>query len=577
MNSKLRWVAALAAALLFSVVGVALADDVSNRVDGTVDATAEVMPLQVGGANGSTKLYIVTQNDDGKNGCNLTGQTTLKVAIKSSDTSIATASPSDATFTSCGDEKTVTVHPVAAGSATITVSQVSNDTDGTFDLAPATFTVNVTKPTAANTAPRVSVTGVAAGQNFELGADTLPIAGCSATDAEDGPSSPHPVIDSSKLVHGLGVVNVTCTVTDSGGLTASASATYGIVDTTPPTIAFADRTPVDALVGTKAWNKDDVTVTWTCFDSGSGVVDPTVSKTVSTEGADQSATGTCVDNAGHSVSDTVNGINIDKSLPTIHGAASPTPINGWNNTDVTVHFDCKDTLSGVASCPEDQTLGEGANQTVTGTATDNVGHTASDTVSHINVDKTAPSLAFVGGPADGGSYYYGSVPAAPTCDASDALSGLAGKCTVSGYGDAIGPHTVTTTVTDVAGNTATVSRTYTVQKWTLKGFYSPVDMNGVVNTVKGGSTVPLKFEVFAGNELTDVAAVSSIKVAESACTNGATDDVEATSTGGTVLRYDSAAGQFVYNWQTPKTSGKCYGLTMTTQDGSVLTALFKTK
>ena len=51
---------------------------------------------------------------------------------------------------------------------------------------------------------------------------------------------------------------------------------------------------------------------------------------------------------------------------------------------------------------------------------------------------------------------------------------------------------------DKAGNTTTVSRTYTVQKWTLKGFYPPVDMNGVVNTVKGGSTVPLKFEVFAG-------------------------------------------------------------------------------
>ena len=31
-------------------------------------------------------------------------------------------------------------------------------------------------------------------------------------------------------------------------------------------------------------------------------------------------------------------------------------------------------------------------------------------------------------------------------------------------------------------------------------------MNGVVNTVKGGSTVPLKFEIFAGSEeLSDTA------------------------------------------------------------------------
>jgi hypothetical protein len=86
--------------------------------------------------------------------------------------------------------------------------------------------------------------------------------------------------------------------------------------------------------------------------------------------------------------------------------------------------------------------------------------------------------------------------------------------------------------------------------WVLKGFSSPVDMNGVVNTVKGGSTVPLKFEVFAGSELTDVSAVSSIKVVESTCTSAPTDALEATATGGTSVRYDSAAGQFIYNWQT---------------------------
>ena len=37
----------------------------------------------------------------------------------------------------------------------------------------------------------------------------------------------------------------------------------------------------------------------------------------------------------------------------------------------------------------------------------------------------------------------------------------------------------------------------------MSGYYQPVDMNGVWNTVKGGSTVPLKFELFAGTtELT---------------------------------------------------------------------------
>ena len=45
----------------------------------------------------------------------------------------------------------------------------------------------------------------------------------------------------------------------------------------------------------------------------------------------------------------------------------------------------------------------------------------------------------------------------------------------------------------------------------------------------------------------------------------------------TSLRYDTTAGQFVYNWQTPKQPGKCYSVTMTTQDGSSLLAFFRLK
>ena len=50
-----------------------------------------------------------------------------------------------------------------------------------------------------------------------------------------------------------------------------------------------------------------------------------------------------------------------------------------------------------------------------------------------------------------------------------------------------------------------------------------------------------------------------------------------TTTGQTVLRYDSVAGQFVQNWQTPKKPGACYQVTMTTQDDSALSAFFKLK
>jgi hypothetical protein len=133
--------------------------------------------------------------------------------------------------------------------------------------------------------------------------------------------------------------------------------------------------------------------------------------------------------------------------------------------------------------------------------------------------------------------------------------------------------------TDKAGNSASASATYEVLAWTLNGFYSPVDMNGVYNVVRGGSTVPLKFEVFAGTtELTDISVVQSFVQTRIVCDGSLpVDDIEFTTTGATTLRYDATAGQFIQNWQTPRLPGQCYRVTMTTDDGSSLVAFFKLK
>jgi hypothetical protein len=127
------------------------------------------------------------------------------------------------------------------------------------------------------------------------------------------------------------------------------------------------------------------------------------------------------------------------------------------------------------------------------------------------------------------------------------------------------------------------SATFAITAWTLKGFYQPVDMSTpsttVWNTVKNGSTVPFKFELFSGSsELTSTTAVKSFTVLQVNCTSSGTiDDIELTTTGGTSLRYDATAGQFVQNWQTPRAIGSCYKVTMTAQDGSMLSAWFKLK
>jgi MBG domain (YGX type) len=158
-------------------------------------------------------------------------------------------------------------------------------------------------------------------------------------------------------------------------------------------------------------------------------------------------------------------------------------------------------------------------------------------------------------------------------------------CSVPATHDVVGTYAITcTAAVDNNYSFTYVDGTLTVSPWTLKGFYQPVDMPGaqglIWNTVKNGSTVPFKFNVYSGtNELKDVAAVKGFTAQPVACpsTGITADPIEVLATGGTSLRYDTTAGQFVYNWQTPKKAGACYAITMTTLDGSTLKANFMLK
>jgi len=111
------------------------------------------------------------------------------------------------------------------------------------------------------------------------------------------------------------------------------------------------------------------------------------------------------------------------------------------------------------------------------------------------------------------------------------------------------------------------------------GFYSPVSqVAGFVNTAKGGSTVPLKFNVYVnGVEKTDTAGLGFSVWAVSCSASATEDPVDFTTTGNTNLRYDTSGGYFIQNWKTPRTPG-CYVVRMTTAaDGLAISALFKIK
>ena len=355
------------------------------------------------------------------------------------------------------------------------------------------------------------------------------------------------------------------------------------VDKTPPAVSAAPTSSPNS----HDWYRTDVTVHFTCTDGLSGIVtgDCPGNQVLNTEGAAVVSSAQTVSDKAGNVSDPSNvvTVSIDKTQPTISAAATSSPNgNGWYNDDVVVRFTCVDSLSGIVAgdCPEDEALNtQGTDVSSTAqTVSDKAGNVSNfSNVVTVNIDKTDPGINWAGNIDGGDSFYFGSVPAAPTCAATDALSGPE-DCAVTGYSVDVGIHSLTATAHDKAGNETKAVRQYTVKAWTLSGFYQPVDMGSVWNLVKGGSTVPLKFEAFAANELTDVSVVDRFAVAKVSCLGASGEDaIEMVTTGGTTLRYDAAAGQFIQNWQTPKAAGTCYLVTMWTDDGSSLVAKFKLK
>ncbi len=192
---------------------------------------------------------------------------------------------------------------------------------------------------------------------------------------------------------------------------------------------------------------------------------------VENERAGQAVSGTAVDNVGKTASTTVENINIDKTKPSLSGAAT-TPANavGWYNSDVTIKWTGQDGLSGIdlATQPDSSTItGEGRNLGAGPVSIkDKAGNSESASVSGINIDRTAPSIqgATTTAPNAAG-WYTGAVTVGFKCidpalaDGSDG-SGVA-SCpsdkVVSGNG---ADQSVTSgNATDNAGNSTSTGKT----------------------------------------------------------------------------------------------------------------------
>ena len=224
------------------------------------------------------------------------------------------------------------------------------------------------------------------------------------------------------------------------------------------------------------------------------------------------------------------------------------------------------------------------NTTITYTATDGSGNTATDQQVVTVVDNTPPVISC---PAD----ITVNLPLNST-DTSLVVSYTApvgqdncpGSVTTQTAGLASGavyPMGSTNNVfkvDDAVGNTASCNFNVTVL-YNFTGFFSPIGNLPVLNSVKAGSAIPIKFSLSGNKGLNIFAANNPYSVPLNCSTSDpAVDVTETVNAGGSSLSYDDATDQYVYVWKTEKSwKDTCRQLVITLNDGTVHVANFKFK
>ncbi|WP_067495526.1 fibronectin type III domain-containing protein [Actinoplanes sp. TFC3] len=246
------------------------------------------------------------------------------------------------------------------------------------------------------------------------------------------------------------------TATDVAGNTATATVTFNLDQTAPVITASVIGTANEA-----AWFKTAPTIHFTCTDQGSGIASCPEDTVVTTDGAAQAVIGSATDKAGNTATARLT-VNVDQSAPvitaTVLGDANTA---GWYKSAPTVHFECSDSVSGVASCPADlPATTDGAGTLLLGTVVDNAGNTAT-TSATVSLDQAAPAItATIVGDANADGWFKTAPTVHFTCtDEGSGLAGCPADVTVSTDGAG---QRVTGTATDKAGNTASAGVTVNV-------------------------------------------------------------------------------------------------------------------
>jgi IPT/TIG domain/Glucodextranase, domain B len=249
---------------------------------------------------------------------------------------------------------------------------------------------------------------------------------------------------------------IAASATDAASQTANAGTTLNI-DKTAPTITAS----VSPVAGANGIVTAPAVITFTCTDGLSGITTCPSPITASTAGAGQVFNGSTTDKAGNTASASVT-LSVQLTPLAIVASASPAPnAAGWNNSSVTVSFQCTGGVPPL-QCPAAQLVSiEGPGQPVSAMVTDASGQTANTSIS-IKLDKTPPLVTAAVSPAPDANGLVTAASATVTFTCTDNLSGVA-FCPPPDTVTAVGLQTISGNAIDIAGNTATGSVQFTLQ------------------------------------------------------------------------------------------------------------------
>jgi len=385
------------------------------------------------------------------------------------------------------------------------VTPASSNDVGVFDGTNPSITIFLDVPGGTvNTPPTLNLPADSVVEGNRTGGATAAYV-VTASDAEDSVAPTPSCIPALGSLLPLGQNTISCSATDSGGLTANGSFKVTVVDTTDPTLSGM---PGDISLTTS--DPSGTTLTYSA-PTASDIVDwsPAVACSPASGSkipvGDTTVTCTATDDSGNAASASfVAHVTRLNTPPTLNLPADSTvegnTTGGAAAAYVVTASDIEDAVAPTPSCSPalGSVLPLGQN-TINCSATDSGGLTANGSFKISIQDTTPPTISGMPGDINlttsdpsGTTLTYSMPTASDIVDASPAVN----CAPASGSTIPVGDTTVSCTATDDSGNSASASFVAHVTRLHVTGatWEDPVGAAGGI-TVNGSRTIPVKVQL----------------------------------------------------------------------------------